>query len=166
MDDERVSPIPAAHECDESLDVLRFGHDVAFLGLRDVVQAKPEMILRGDARGAHEICFIAEQGDEMAGAGRFDRCMQSRERADMNHQATSLSSPTLPEENGQFTRPRAYQSDQESAARRSPPPRDSDSRVRAWPGGPGGGRRTGAPLPVRSRQAASLRGMPRPDRPV
>ena len=65
--------------------MLVAGRDIAFDRHGDVVHAEDEMVVGDDAFGPLHQVGILEQGDQMAGAGGFDRVMQAGERADVDH---------------------------------------------------------------------------------
>ena len=85
MHDQRRRAVPAAHEGDQPVHVLVAGRDIAFDRHGDVVHAEDEMVVGDDAFGPLHQVGILEQGDQMAGAGGFDRVMQAGERADVDH---------------------------------------------------------------------------------
>ena len=90
----------------------------------------------------------------MARAGRGDGLVQAGERQDVNHAAISLQFAVLlaPYVTASSRRELA-RSGRDSAARRPPPARASDSRARSAAAGPGAARKTAAPLRRKSRRA-------------
>ena len=79
MHHQGAAAVPAAHESDQIGDVFLAGHDVAVERRGNIVQPKPQMILRRDAVRPHHITFVADQRHDMARAGVFDGFMQARE---------------------------------------------------------------------------------------
>ncbi len=91
MHHQRGAAVPAADEIQKIGDVLLCRHDIAIERRADVVQPQPEVIFRLDGARSLDARLVADQRDNMAGAGVFDRFVQPCERTDVNHGTTWIA---------------------------------------------------------------------------
>ena len=85
MHHERRAAIPSAHEFQQIGDMILVRHDVTIDRRGNVMQPQPEVVLLDDGARPIDPDFVADQRHDVSCAGTFDRLMQARERANVNH---------------------------------------------------------------------------------